>query len=450
MAQSTLYKPAGKNKPFEIAIERKAYADPLQDFPRSEHWRLVTDGWQQNWGITAFISQYYQGMKAGYDVMRNYLNHKSSLTVDLILELQKETFGPCADLPSKIGFRQGWGYFLVTKSRGEENGISADGLDELVAEAKLAHDNRWRLVGVDKLRQIQIDIEKDKSKRKALLFELGKHLAQKAQEQKLQTKDELNQFLTSDKELLFLFAMKIPKDEARLLLEKDIQQLDKEMQGLSSDAKGDDEKIAAIVRFLRKLNLNHFFGDGNGRTCMILLNCFLIKYFDCMAIIPTPAHLTAFSTKELVQEIKNGMAEFRKYSIKEPREFIENFVQKQQDFPEDVKGFKNEFNAKFSKEHHIALAQINELFTRIQADKIKAGKNKVNFLEILIDIYLDRLIKFVEEEKDRKTHKKPKLNEEAFLTMLQYQEISKSISSEIMNELIAVYKPGKDNKLAGS
>lgn len=450
MAQSTLYKPAGKNKPFEISLERKAYVDPLQDFPRSEHWRLVTDGWQQNWGITAFISQYYQGMKAGYDVMRDYLNHKSPLTVDLIQALQKAAFGPCADLQSKIGFRLGWGYFLITKTRNEENGISPEGLDELVAEAKLAHDHQWRLVGVDKSRQVAIDSEKEKEKRNGLLLGLGNHLAEKAKEQKLQTKDELSQFLTSDKELLFLFAMKIPKDEAQRLLEKDIQQLDKEMQGLSSDAKNEDEKIAAIVRFLRKLNLNHFFGDGNGRTCMILLNCFLIKYLDCMSIIPTPAHLTAFSTKELVQEIKNGMAEFRKYSIKEPREFIENFVQKQQDFPEGVKGFKNEFNAKFSKENHIALAQINELFVRIHADKIKAGKNKVNILEILKDIYLDRLIKFVEEEKDRKTHKKPKLNEEAFLAMLQYQEISKSISSEIMNELIAVYKPGKGNKLAGS
>ncbi|MFC7780549.1 hypothetical protein ACFQY6_02580 [Legionella taurinensis] len=44
----------------------------LKDFPRSEIWRVQTDGWQAKKGPSNFRPQFYQGMKAGFDYLRKH------------------------------------------------------------------------------------------------------------------------------------------------------------------------------------------------------------------------------------------------------------------------------------------------------------------------------------------------------------------------------------------
>lgn len=79
------------------------------------------------------------------------------------------------------------------------------------------------------------------------------------------------------------------------------------------EAKDDDDKIlSAIVSLCRKLEIGHFFSDGNQRTIVfIILNKLLIENGFTPVILDDPVVFDGYhSQNELIQDVKFGMSNF--------------------------------------------------------------------------------------------------------------------------------------------
>lgn len=443
MTQAKIFKPADKEPRFELSLRRKGHNDPLADFPRSEHWRLVTDGCQHHLGITNFSPVFYQGMKAGYEVMVDFMNHKVSLSPELIQTIHMEAFGPVIK-PKKAGFKEGNSYFQIAPLPLQDSGISPNqaGLNDFVKAALSAwKQNRWALITVDKSYQEARDravgdkkasVEAERKMTKFIFENLDDILLPDDEEE---MKKKITECLQEQSQnVLCIFGDATTTTKAILTLKKDIETLELKLapkvKEVKKAKKDEDEIIAAVVEFVQKCHQNHWFGDGNGRTfILILLNAMLIKYLDFMSFIRFPSHFTGFAVDDLVRELRDGQAEFNKYKIKNAREFIEAHVKKQADIKDEKDGssFYNQLLAKFSNENPIALAQINEVFLRIKENRIKVDKDRDKILNALKDMYCNKLESFLNIECDPNI---PGFSKEAVYKMLEYQEIFDFIRRE--------------------
>lgn len=74
------------------------------------------------------------------------------------------------------------------------------------------------------------------------------------------------------------------------------------------------KKLNAIARLCRDLEAVHLFEDGNARTIgMVLLNKLLLQNDFGPVALNNPNVIDAFSVSELVEEIKKGQQDFKKY-----------------------------------------------------------------------------------------------------------------------------------------
>lgn len=464
MAKSDFFK-SSQPGPFKISVEIKGYPDPLADFPPSEHWRLVTDGWQQPLGINGFSDEYYAGMRVAYGYMKEYFNTNAAITPETIITVQRNAFLSVAMAEDKlddVGLRPDdcFTHFGLAPYQEEKMNIHSDGIDELIAAAQLAKkEKRWYLATIDWKALMEFTGDK--------VAMLQKMFRKKTVENDFIDPDNANaknilaQFLNPKcVNKLFICTCPVMREKILEFLSRDIAELNKalgvtpddvkktsethtkSMEETKSVSKNEDEIIAAIVKFIQKLNQNHWFGDGNGRTCMILLNSLLVKYLGCMAIIHTPAHLTGYSTEQLVKEIKQGIAEFKKYKITDAKKLIEDFIKQ----PPDQKNedeFKKNLKKLLATDNQIAMAQINALFV-----KFKSAKNNERVIYILKDLYVDHIVALVKKGQDlidKDPGKKERLkNKEAFAKMLEWQEISKEFLYEDLDGLMDLYFTPKD------
>jgi hypothetical protein len=78
------------------------------------------------------------------------------------------------------------------------------------------------------------------------------------------------------------------------------------------DAKDDIEKLSMIVSLCRKLEIGHYFPDGNQRTIVFLiLNKLLIENGFSPVILDDPSVFDGYHSKnELVQDVKTGIEYF--------------------------------------------------------------------------------------------------------------------------------------------
>lgn len=391
----------------DMSIEMKN-DNPLEDFPRSEYWRLVTDGWQQNKGINNFRDRYYRGMQEAFNYIKTTFLHdpqkkltprKLEIIHDLIYKFEKQSERDS----DYIGFRDkiGGTFTVAPFDTKEELGLSKDGADEFLAAAAAAkngEEGRWNLEYEDENLPAQ---DASKISKKQLL-------------------DFLN---PNHRRNLIIHTTRITEEAIEDFLKKDLDAFYKAMDKLEESKNDKDttiKKIELIVNFIRKLNQNHWFCDGNGRTCFLVFQLFMIQHLKCVAILKTPAHFTAHSTKELVAEVLDGMNEVEKYKITKAKKILLNLV----DF--EAKEIESKLVANLANENHIAMAQINELFLQVKENKIAVKKElRVPILDLLKKIYLEKLSAFCKTPLEKRTQKYKKCT---FEKMLAYHEITKDFT----------------------
>lgn len=418
---------------FELKLELKEN-NPLEDFPRSEHWRLMTDGWQQaHGGYVDFKPEYYMGVLSGFECMKPYLCEGKEIDAQLIEVLHDQILQyelkEKEDQALHVGFRAKRGMVKFGLGPGPigRMGVSADGLDELIlAEELAATENRWRLIDIDRgtNSQAAFDMvkadrkEEDRSKRKADLLATINN--------------------TNNKFLIIVGLAKLDIKQIRNFIQRDLAVLYSGLKLL--DESNRKKKIALIVQFIRTLNQNHWFLDGNGRTCIMLLQLLLMRHLKTMAIIPIPAHFTGYSTEGLVLDIENGIKEFNKYKITEAKQLI--LAEKK--FDQSI--FEKALPEKLANEPHIAMAQINELYMQIKENKIPIANSgqKQQVLDFLKKLYEIKLREFAENAPPDPSQK---LIEKSYDKMLQLQEISKDIDQGIKAQMKVLYfkKPDQTN-----
>lgn len=79
--------------------------------------------------------------------------------------------------------------------------------------------------------------------------------------------------------------------------------------------KSDDGKLRRIAETCRTLEQAHLFNDGNARTVgFLLLNRLLLNAGMSPALMANPNEFDGFSTRELVQSIRQGQEKFAQYT----------------------------------------------------------------------------------------------------------------------------------------
>lgn len=410
---------------FDMTLEMKG--SPLEDFPRSEHWRFVTDGWQQNQGITGFRDRYYKGMQEAFNGIKEFIVQKNKQLDFLLIELIHDLLFQFENEGNKLknkGYRENrvaGHFYLAPFSSTERMGISKNGLKKFIAdEHKAKKDKRWTaFIAVDGDDSPAKDVVSGKTKKADV------------------TEQDLEIFLDPPPgftdELLILTKL-LPRSKVQKFIEGDLASFYKQMKSLDQKKESPqktDEKLKLIADFISDLNKNHWFTDGNGRTCMMIFFMLMVQHVNAVAILNTPAHFTAFPTDELVAEIKAGMAEADKYKITAPKKIL----LKLNETNLDAKQLESDISNALCKEPHIAMAQINELFLQVKEGKIgikePAKQNEV--FRILKELYLKNLNAFCENPPKGLPPKVFAQNGGAFEKMFAYQEITKELDPKLFN-----------------
>lgn len=399
---------------------------PLEDFPRTEHWRIMADGWQHHFGINHFRPAYYKGVQEGYAFIAKHAEQRKKITPDFIQKIFAKDYQFEDDFQNlkqmlsangsgHIGFRGkalSNGFLVAPTKSTNTDGASTDGLDDFITAALQANkDGRWKLVVASK----SVIYQKDAAAIQEFVDQTpGIDLSEFANDKnKLKERLELILKNLDKNNYLYIVTFSMPLNRVFQFIQKVLDEFYEKMDKLNSRAffeknqqKIADEKIAAIVKLIQTLNQDHWLPDGNGRTLLILQNFLLMQHLQCMTMMMTPAHLTGFSTRELVEEVKNGIARLNEFKITKAKKFLQNLTVND---IEDEGEIIAALNKNLSSDNIAALAQINELFLQIQENKIcvpkdfkeaendepkKAAHEKI--LNILQDLYLDKLQRFAE------------------------------------------------------
>lgn len=91
-------------------------------------------------------------------------------------------------------------------------------------------------------------------------------------------------------------------------IEQKLSEIQSEYEKRLIEAADDNQKLYAIVRYIKKLEILHPFIDANCRTfCMLLLNHELKNNGFGLTILDDPNDFDGLSLKELVIQVKKGM-----------------------------------------------------------------------------------------------------------------------------------------------
>lgn len=372
---------------FAGAKDAKA-ADPLQDFPTSEMWRVLTDGWQHMYGPEGYNEYYYNGMyKAFNDFV---LKQTDDMTPDTLLKMyltaceSEQNFKQNME-ENKDGFRseEKLGIFAVgyDKNKNEE-GLSINGLDEFIDELMLAYYKRWMICFIEAK-----ETDDEEYRDQAINERIDKREffdPKSFNNDKVEMKKQLQAKLLDPKVDIVMVCLSFPVSRHKKILSEILNKFNQSIAEAKDDV---DKKISAIVKLIQRLNLYHVFPDGNGRVYAFLLqNMLLRKHLQCMAFTFTPAHFSGHSTEELVAEVKQGIAEFEKYKVTKAREFLEK-----NPLTGDEKQYAEKFAANLADDKLIAMAQINELYKRVKNDAMPIKQNPDGVLKMLKKLYIQQL-----------------------------------------------------------
>ncbi|STX51922.1 ankyrin repeat-containing protein [Legionella busanensis] len=363
----------------------------LADFPRTEIWRLQTDGCQHHLGPNNFRDAYYKGMNLGFDFISSNITTK--LSVDLIQNIYLSAYRfeeeYLQDEELKQGIRnQSGGFEIYLNLPGvfDDAGISEEGIDEFIRNMIAADSDRpagsprWRLkidTGGDKaplyisfdpkknenLNCIYFDKNNPVGLKEFLLEQLKNAALTKS------TAEGSEKFKGPLTKVEISCSAKYSREELKKYIQREINSYLKKVE----KAGNDEQKIAIIIELIRNLHQTHPFPDGNGRTLIFLLkNLLLLQNKMDICITQTPSHFAAFSVNQLVKETIQGLIKYAEYKITTAKHFLADL--KEEDILNNKERIKSKLSKAISKDPMIAMAQLNELFIQIQDNKIVVPK----------------------------------------------------------------------------
>lgn len=369
----------------KVPIESSSsYERQLEDFPLSEMWRIQTDGWQHDLGPQNFRDIYYRGMEKGFEFLKN--NWQNSLSVEMIEKFYHSAFQFEKEYQDKVcqtGIRDkisgNFEIFYNMPGVSNEAAISEEGLLEFVdnfieAQGDRTPDQfyRWGIT-IFKQGTLQSVNPKEFKTREDLAGFLRTNLINAALTKDQSeghkefsgpaTKVEIHCTARYDRPFLISF------------INKEIAKYQCEIADLKKNhADSRENIISAIVKLIRKLHQTHCFPDGNGRTFIFLLtNMLLLQNGLPMAIMITPNHFAGFSVRELTQEVMRGQELLQSFMIKNVKNYLQSLSATE--IIQDKDKIKTNIEKNLSNNPLIALAQLNDVFLKIQKNVIKTPIN---------------------------------------------------------------------------
>lgn len=386
------------------------YDEALSDFPRTELWRLQTDGCQHHLGKNNFTSAFYQGLQEGFLYIRNNLDKQisSKIIEDLYKSAFKfqEAYKNKEDTRFQKGIRDMSGsemtlYLDTDDLKSDEikfgATVSQNGLDEFIKSAVVAYEDktdkasgpvkqrtflpRWEIGGTEGNNWFQFNPSKfngdvkamhayleNKLKLAAAGLNQDKELERQCKEKFKDADSALNEYLERKKTLpptteVKLIANAASRDVICKFIDKAIDKFNKQIQ-----TKDIEEKKVAIIQLTRFLHQFHPFLDGNGRTFIFLMtNMLLLQHANTMFIANNPSHFVGFSTQELLKEVNEGIKAFEDCKITPAKNYLNNLLLNDFKNPNNV---KSEIENKLSRDPIIAMGQLNEISLQVLENKI--------------------------------------------------------------------------------
>ncbi|QRN03826.1 hypothetical protein GH742_08030 [Legionella sp. MW5194] len=399
----------------------------LEDFPRSEIWRIQTDGWQAVKGPLNFRPQFYKGMHAAFQYLSRHDREK--ITPGLLEDIYHSFYSHEDAYKSDDIVREGYNtymgefeIFLPEPGLESQAGVSEEGLSELIealktsAHTKGSRKQPFMEIKIDRYNQypIYLNALSDNFEEDFRSYLMKASVAKTAYTG--------NKPKPSDKDLVkvFIVSSAAEREEIIELVQSDIDNYYHELeeaQKIPGKTERMQAEINAINHFIRKLHQSHYFPDGNGRTFVFLLaNMLLLQNGYGMKIVEYPAHFAGFSTDELAQETLSGLTDFQAYKVTRAKNYLALLSTQQINDPKN--DIKEELLKTLSAQPLIAMTQINELFLQIKEQRLhvpkgynpslnnflslfggdsKGKKANMLILALLKDIYLEQLNRLIEQ-----------------------------------------------------
>ncbi|MBA2656707.1 MAG: hypothetical protein H0U70_06930 [Tatlockia sp.] len=447
--------------------------EALDDFPESEIWRLQTDGWQATRGPENFRPQFYEGMNAGFDYLRKL--DRALITPELIEGIYHSAFSSEDEYQKnpilKKGFHEKSGAFeIFLPLPGLENtaGVSLAGIPELVVQLKDFMNSK----GSKSFPYVELLIEGSGLPLSLDLFsnQIEQELLQHLNTATLSKEDYSgSEEKTATAKLcrVLLVTSLIKREELLQLVQEDIdnyyQQL-AQAQLLVDVADRQTEELKAINYFIRKLHQTHYFPDGNGRSFVFLLfNLLLLQNGYELKITQTPAHYAAFSSEELLFETRTDLLRFQAYKITKAKNFLATLVA--QEINDDKEFIKSQLAEQLNSDPLIAMAQINELFIRIEQNKLTVPKGYIpsnslfswlnaqdekktahlTILKLLQELYIDQLNLLITQQPSQKDSSQNEYNSKpsastVLKAIFNRQKITQVLEANLLSKALADYE----------
>ncbi|MBA2652706.1 MAG: hypothetical protein H0U73_10625 [Tatlockia sp.] len=365
--------------------------EALEDYPQSALWRVQTDGWQAVKGPKNFRPQFYAGMNAGFDFLRK--NDRKTITPELIEGIYQSVYQYEDNYETDDIARKGYNevsgafeIFLPEPGLEHEAGVSLAGIPEVTARLQKAVQRQ----GNRPYPFLELIVER--FQKPTLVLNPFSETFEQDLIYHLENATLGKEEYTGDKErpgedkLSMVSFSNIPTERAEIinLVQQDINDFYEELS-LAKTMLGSDEerKIAdlnAINHFITKLHDSHYFPDGNGRTFIFLLSfALLLQNGHGLKIIEHPAHFAGYSNAELLAETEADLAHFNAYKITAAKNFLSGLDST--DIIDHITNITAELNLRLSTDPMIAMAQIDELFCRINDNKMVVPRtyNPPNF-----------------------------------------------------------------------
>lgn len=371
----------------ELLANKSLIDEALEDFPRSAIWRIQTDGWQAVKGPKNFRTQFYAGMNAGFDFLRQ--NDRKAITPELIEGIyisvyQHEDNYQKDDIARKGYNEVSGGFEIFLPELGLENDarISVAGIPEVaqmlqkVVQRKGDQLHPYVEIVIERYQQPNLTLDPFSE---TFATDLLYHL-ENATLSKEEYKGDKER--PGDEKLTLVNFYNVPTSRDKIIhyVQLDINDFYEELSLAKTTNENDDERkiaeLIAINHFIRKLHNSHYFPDGNGRTFVFLLSfMLLLQNGHGLKINQYPSHISGYSTAEILAETQTDLAHFQAYKITEAKNFLSSL--EASDIDGQMLNIIEELNRCLNPDPMIAMAQIDELFCQINENKMVVPKTYI-------------------------------------------------------------------------
>lgn len=358
----------------------------LADFPGTELWRLLCDGWQHRFGKNVFSEAYFKGMETAFKEMLSYIKKDINLDFLLLEKLHEIAFEHMPqDEKEQEMLEFGELKTSITekfkKNNPEVISIFSIGWNDRLTAFHSVSDQ-----GIKELAEIFWDAYCEKPEAPAFIF--LDFIKQGDGVGVVKASSIYNELKSETDKKNFIYnvscILKLKKD-IQLCSPLNYENKKSYINGLLSafnnvkNEEGQEDILKRIFTLVRKIHYIHPFQDGNGRiNFFILLNYLLLKNNLSPFINMTPFHISGYSLDEIIKEYEQGVEMFKQFSLSDVKFFLDsNYLVK-----EDVL----KLNEKLSKNAEAAICQINALYINLGNDD--TAEIKKGILKKFYDYYM--------------------------------------------------------------